>query len=104
MKQDEDIRRIRARVDSYLDQNLVRARRRRQALSYAECTSYIIGTEVNEKWTENILLLGGEYCETFTYITCLCCGTKSHDIEDIRNRYCGFCHEIHLYIKEATDE
>jgi hypothetical protein len=28
-------------------------------------------------------------------ITCLRCGAESHNENDVRNLYCGFCHEFH---------
>lgn len=28
-------------------------------------------------------------------IHCLLCGTTSHNPNDVRERYCGFCHRFH---------
>lgn len=36
------------------------------------------------------------------YIECLTCGMKSYHSEDIKHRYCGWCHRFHdaIYINE----
>lgn len=28
-------------------------------------------------------------------ITCLCCGMTSHNVNDITNRWCGYCETYH---------
>lgn len=55
-----------------------KADRRRKALETHGCATYTIGER------------GGQ-----AGIVCLCCGLGSSDPGDIRQRYCGFCHEFH---------
>ena len=55
-----------------------RAAARRNALVAAGCSTYVMG------------LRGGQPA-----IQCLCCGLGSSSFQDIKNRYCGFCHAVH---------
>lgn len=34
------------------------------------------------------------------YIECLVCGSKSFHPEDIRQEYCGSCHQFHFVIEQ----
>lgn len=63
------------------------ANRRRQALATAGCSTYVIG------------LRGGR-----PGIVCLCCGLGSSNVNDLEERYCGFCHEWHVDAKEEEGE
>lgn len=62
------------------------ASRRRQALTVAGCSTYVIGVR------------GG-----VTAIICLCCGLGSTNAGDVDERYCGFCGEWHSEAKEGDD-
>ncbi|MEZ4684172.1 MAG: hypothetical protein R2932_59175 [Caldilineaceae bacterium] len=55
-----------------------KAQRRRQALTAADCSTYVIGIRSGQPG-----------------IVCLCCGLGSSSPNDIEQRYCGFCHEFH---------
>lgn len=59
------------------------AGRRRQALTVAECSTYVIGVRCG-----------------VTAIVCLCCGLGSTNAGDIEERYCGFCQTWHSDAKE----
>lgn len=54
------------------------AQRRRQALTAAGCSTYVFG-----------------FRDGHTAIVCLCCGLGSSNVNDIRERYCGFCRQFH---------
>lgn len=54
------------------------ANRRRLALTDVGCSTYILGAKPGQN---NIL--------------CVCCGMMSYNENDIKNLYCGYCHEFH---------
>lgn len=60
------------------------AKRRRDALTAAGCSTYATG-----------------YKNGVPSIVCLCCGLGSCNPNDIQARYCGFCHDVHQEEKDA---
>lgn len=56
----------------------VEAKKRRDALVAAGCSTYVLG------WRDG-----------HPRIICLCCGLGSTNTRDIKELYCGFCHELH---------
>ena len=58
---------------------MVQAKRRRQVLEVAGCSTYVLGERMGSQG-----------------IVCLCCGLGSSNAEDIVTRYCGFCAEFHI--------
>lgn len=62
------------------------AQRRRQALTEAGCSTYVMGYRNG----------GGA-------IVCLCCGLGSSNANDIRERYCGFCRQFHSEWREPSE-
>lgn len=58
--------------------------KRRAALQNAGCSTYTFGLKNSQQ-----------------AILCLCCGLGSHNLNDIQQKYCGFCHEFHSEWKES---
>jgi hypothetical protein len=56
----------------------VYAKRRREVLEAAGCSTYVLGERMGAQG-----------------IVCLCCGLGSSHADDIVSRYCGFCAEFH---------
>lgn len=54
------------------------ADRRRAALTAAGCSTYATGLRNGQE-----------------SIVCLCCGLGSSNLDDVQNRYCGFCVAFH---------
>jgi hypothetical protein len=65
------------------DATMLAARQRREALTQAGCTTYLLQT------------MGGR-----PSILCLCCGLRSWHPMDLQELYCGACHTWH----DATDK
>ena len=54
------------------------ANHRRAALIARGCSTYIVGKR-----------------KGYPSILCLCCGLGSANLNDIQQKYCGFCHTFH---------
>ena len=66
-------------------------------LNYIELAKLRINAEEirSDLVAQNLTTYKLEVSEGVKTIVCLCCGLSSTNINDVEQKYCGFCHTFH---------
>ena len=65
--------------------------------NYIELANLRINAEEirEDRVAQNLTTYRLEDFEGVKTIVCLCCGLSSADLNDVEQKYCGFCHAFH---------